>query len=138
MTLALASRMTDVAGPRIHWRPIEGLPLMSVEMPKYTGAKFYMKRVFDLCMSLFGLVVLSPLLLILAIAIKLDSKGPVFFRQTRVGVNGTHFKMTKFRSMVVDAEARLAELKIQNEGSGALFKMKDDPRITPVLSLIHI
>lgn len=137
MTLALASRMTDVAGPRIHWRPIEGLPLMNVEMPKYNGTKFYLKRVFDFSASLVGLTLLSPLMIAIAIAIKLDSRGPVFFRQTRVGVNGTHFKMTKFRSMVVDAEARLAELKIQNEGSGALFKMKDDPRITRVGKFIR-
>ena len=130
MTLALASRMTDVAGPRIHWRPIEGLPLMSVEVPRYSGAKFYLKRIFDFCASLAGLIVLSPLLLALAIAIKIDSPGPVFFRQTRVGVNGTHFKMTKFRSMVVDAEQRLADLKAQSQGNGVLFKMKDDPRIT--------
>lgn len=135
--LALASRMTDVAGPRIHWRPIEGLPLMSVEMPRYSGMKFLIKRVFDFSVSLVGLVVLSPVLLALAVAVKLDSRGPVFFRQTRVGVNGTHFKMTKFRSMVVDAEARLAELKAQSEGNGVLFKMKDDPRITRVGKLIR-
>ena len=132
MTLALTSRMTDVAGPRIHWRPIEGLPLMSVEVPRYSGAKFYLKRVFDFCASLGGLIVLSPFLLALAIAIKMDSPGPVFFRQTRVGVNGKQFKMTKFRSMVVDAEQRLADLKAQSEGNGVLFKMKDDPRITRV------
>lgn len=132
ITLALASRMTDVAGPRIHWRPIEGLPLMSVEMPRYTGAKFYLKRMFDFSAALLGLVALSPVLLAIAVAVKLDSKGPVFFRQTRVGVNGNLFKMTKFRSMVVDAEARLAELAAANEGSGVLFKMKDDPRITRV------
>lgn len=135
--LALASRMTDVAGPRIHWRPIEGLPLMSVEMPRYSGVKFYLKRVLDFSGSLFGLVAMSPILLAIAVAVKVDSKGPVLFRQTRVGVNGTHFKMTKFRSMVVDAEAQLATLKAQNQGSGALFKMKDDPRITKVGKFIR-
>lgn len=130
--LALASRMTDVAGPRIHWRPIEGLPLMSVEMPQYHGFKYSLKRLFDLVLSCSMLVVLSPVLAAIAIAVKLDSPGPIFFRQTRVGVNGTHFKMTKFRSMVVDAEARLTQLQEENEGSGVLFKMKDDPRITRV------
>lgn len=130
--LALASRMTDVAGPRIHWRPIEGLPLMSVEMPRYTGLKYYMKRVFDFSASVAGLMVLSPLLVAVAVAVKIDSPGPVFFRQTRVGVNGTTFRMTKFRSMVVDAEERLAELKAADEGNGTLFKMKQDPRVTRV------
>ena len=130
--LALASRMTDVAGPRIHWRPIEGLPLMSVEVPQYAGAKFTLKRIFDLVTSVALILVFSPVLIAIALAVKLDSRGPVLFRQTRVGVNGTLFKMTKFRSMVVDAEERLAELQRQNEGSGVLFKMKDDPRITRV------
>lgn len=130
--LALASRMTDVAGPRIHWRPIEGLPLMSVEMPRYSGFKFYMKRVFDFVLSSLALILLSPVLLAVAIAIKIDSPGPAFFRQTRVGVNGTTFRMTKFRSMVVDAEERLDELQTHNEGNGTLFKMKVDPRVTRV------
>lgn len=135
--LALASRMTDVAGPRIHWRPIEGLPLMSVEVPRYTGLKFTLKRIFDFMASLTLLLLFSPILIILAIAVKLDSKGPVLFRQTRVGVNGSLFKMTKFRSMVVDAEERLTKLQADNEGSGVLFKMKDDPRITRVGKFIR-
>lgn len=135
--LALASRMTDVAGPRIHWQPIEGLPLMSVEVPRYSGVKFTVKRAFDFVTSLLLLLVLSPILIGLALAVRLDSKGPIFFRQTRVGVNGTLFKMTKFRSMVVDAEAQLAKLERANEGSGVLFKMKDDPRITKVGKFIR-
>ena len=135
--LALASRVTDVAGPRIHWRPIEGLPLMSVEVPRYAGAKYSMKRLFDVVMSAALLLLLSPVLIAVALAVRFDSPGPIFFRQTRVGVNGTLFKMTKFRSMVVDAEARLAELEKANEGSGVLFKMKDDPRITRVGKFIR-
>lgn len=135
--LALASRMTDVAGPRIHWRPIEGLPLMSVEMPRYSGVKYSLKRAFDLVVAVGMVILLSPVLLAIAIAVRIDSPGPIFFRQTRVGVNGTLFKMTKFRSMVVDAEDRLAELEKQNEGSGLLFKMKDDPRITRVGAFIR-
>lgn len=130
--LALASRMTDVAGPRIHWRPIEGLPLMSVAMPRYSGFKYSLKRLFDIVVASGLLLLLSPVLLAVAIAVRLDSPGPVFFRQTRVGVNGSLFKMTKFRSMVVDAEARLKALQKENEGAGLLFKMKDDPRITRV------
>ncbi|PWJ24444.1 Undecaprenyl-phosphate galactose phosphotransferase WbaP/exopolysaccharide biosynthesis polyprenyl glycosylphosphotransferase [Branchiibius hedensis] len=132
LSLALASRMTDVAGPRIHWRPIEGLPLMSVEMPRYSGVRFAAKRAFDLVASVTGLLILSPLLLAIAVVIKFDSPGPVFFRQTRVGVNGSKFQMIKFRSMCVDAEDRLAELQDLNEGHGALFKLRDDPRVTRV------
>lgn len=137
VSLALASRMTDVAGPRIHWRPIEGLPLMSVEMPRYSGLRFAVKRVFDLVASLVGLLILAPVLLAVAVIVKLDSPGPVFFRQTRVGVNGTEFKMVKFRSMVVDAEDRLAELQHHNEGHGALFKLRNDPRITRAGSFLR-
>lgn len=130
--LAIASRMTDVAGPRIHWRPIEGLPLMSVEMPRYSGLKYSLKRLFDVVVSCGMLLLLSPVLLLIALAVRIDSPGPIFFRQTRVGVNGSLFKMTKFRSMTVDAEARLATLEARNEASGLLFKLKDDPRITRV------
>ena len=128
--LALASRMTDVAGPRIHWRPVEGLPLMNVEMPRYSGAKYTLKRMFDLILAGALLLLLSPLMLAVGVWIKLDSRGPVLFQQTRVGVNGTLFRMTKFRSMVVDAEARLDDLRHDHDGAGLLFKKKDDPRIT--------
>ena len=135
--LALASRMTDVAGPRIHWRPIEGLPLVSVEVPRYSGAKYSLKRLFDLVVAGGMVLLLAPVLIALAAAVKLDSPGPVLFRQTRVGVNGTLFKMTKFRSMVVNAEASLAQLRPADQGSGVLFKMKDDPRITRVGKVIR-
>ncbi|KYH45857.1 sugar transferase [Branchiibius sp. NY16-3462-2] len=137
ISLALASRMTDVAGPRIHWRPIEGLPLMSVEMPRYSGVRFAAKRAFDFAASLIGLLILAPVMAVIAVIIKLDSPGPVFFRQTRVGVNGSTFEMVKFRSMVVDAEDRLADLKDLNEGHGALFKLRDDPRITKVGAVLR-
>ncbi|MFE8886120.1 sugar transferase [Pseudarthrobacter enclensis] len=128
--LILAATLTNVAGPRIHWRPVEGLPLMHVDIPQYTGAKHAMKRVTDVGMALAALLVLSPLLLVLAAVVRLDSPGPVFFRQDRVGRDGQVFGMFKFRSMVVDAEARLAALGARNQGAGVLFKMKDDPRVT--------
>ncbi len=97
-----------------------------------TGWQRYAKRAVDLAGSGFGLIVLSPLFLGLAAAIKIDSKGPVFFKQERIGKNGRKFGMIKFRSMFIDAEKRLAELIDKNEAEGALFKMKDDPRITSV------
>ncbi|GAA0436411.1 MULTISPECIES: sugar transferase [Leifsonia] len=128
--LVLASPLTDVAGPRIRFRPVEGLPLIQVEIPQFEGGKHLMKRAFDICSSAFGLLLISPLLLIIAALIKLDDGGPVFFSQERVGRRGETFRMYKFRSMVVDAEARRAELASLDEGNGVLFKMKNDPRIT--------
>ncbi|PVZ58992.1 sugar transferase [Arthrobacter sp. H-02-3] len=128
--LVLASSLTDVAGPRIHWRPVEGLPLMHVELPRFTGGKHTLKRLVDIVASAAALLILSPLLGALAWIIVRDSKGPVFFRQERVGRNGKRFKMVKFRSMVTTAEQDLAALRDLNEGAGLLFKLKNDPRIT--------
>ena len=128
--LVLSSRLADVAGPRIHFRPIEGLPLIHVETPRFEGGKHVLKRGFDVAAALCGLIMITPLLMLIAAAIKIDSPGPVFFRQRRIGRNGETFEMLKFRSMVPDAEARLAELRSRNEGDGLLFKLKDDPRVT--------
>lgn len=128
--LVLANRLTNVAGPRIHFRPVEGLPLMHVELPQYAGGKHILKRMFDFTASACGLVLLLPLLLTLAVLIRIDSQGPILFRQERVGRGGQVFGMLKFRSMVVGAEDQLAGLLDQNEGAGVLFKMKNDPRVT--------
>lgn len=95
------------------------------------------KRLFDVVVSALALIVLAPLFVVVAIAIKLESRGPVFFRQTRVGLNGRPFKMIKFRSMYADAEERLAALRAMNEMSGPVFKMKNDPRITRVGKFIR-
>ncbi|MDJ0312323.1 sugar transferase [Arthrobacter sp. H35-D1] len=128
--LVLASSLTNVAGPRVHFRPMEGLPLMHVELPQYSGGKHVVKRVMDMVLSSAALLVLAPMLLLLAMIVKFDSPGPALFFQERVGRNGGKFKMVKFRSMVVDAEARLSGLGEQNEGAGVLFKMANDPRVT--------
>jgi exopolysaccharide biosynthesis polyprenyl glycosylphosphotransferase len=95
------------------------------------------KRIIDILGSLFGIILLSPLLLITAIIIKVDSKGPAMFSQERVGYNGKVFKMYKFRSMVTNAEELLDKLKEKNEMSGPMFKIKDDPRITRVGKFIR-
>ncbi|MET1052782.1 MAG: sugar transferase [Mycetocola sp.] len=128
--LVLASRLTDVAGPRIHFRPVEGLPLIHVEIPQFEGGKHVLKRAFDAAACAVGIVVLLPLLAAIAIMIKLDDGGPVLFRQQRVGRNERTFSMLKFRTMVTTAEEELDALLAQNEGSGVLFKLKDDPRVT--------
>lgn len=135
--LVLASRLTDVAGPRIHFRPVEGLPLIHVEIPQFEGGKHVLKRLLDVVVSAAALVVLALPMLVLGVIIRLDSAGPALFRQERVGRNGSTFTMLKFRSMAVDAEARLAALQKQNEGSGLLFKMKHDPRVTRVGRIIR-
>lgn len=130
--LVLASRLTNVAGPRIHFRPVEGLPLMHVELPHYEGGKHVLKRALDVAASACALIVLLPLLLVVAILVRRDSDGPVLFRQERVGRGGRTFHMLKFRSMVQTAEDDLAGLLDQNEGSGVLFKIRNDPRVTRI------
>lgn len=130
--LVVASRLTNVAGPRIHFRPVEGLPLMHVELPQYTGGKHVMKRAFDIVAAAGALVFLAPVLLVIAGLVRRDGPGPILFRQERVGRGGRTFRMLKFRSMVETAEDDLAGLLDRNEGAGVLFKMKNDPRVTPI------
>jgi exopolysaccharide biosynthesis polyprenyl glycosylphosphotransferase len=130
--LILVSSLTDVAGPRIHMRPVEGLPMLHVDLPQYEGVNHTIKRAIDLLLGGLAVFLLSPVLAVVALAVKLDSPGPVLFRQERVGVAGRSFTMFKFRSMVVGAEADLESLKGSNEGSGLLFKLRHDPRVTRV------
>ena len=128
--LIVVPSLTDIAGPRIHMRPVAGLPLLHVEGPQVDEAGGFAKRAFDVVVALTALVLLSPLALVMAVAMKLEDGGPIFFRQARVGRGGTEFEMIKFRSMVVDAERRLEEIRHLNEIDQTLFKVKDDPRIT--------
>ena len=132
VSLIVAAALTDVAGPRIHTRPVSGLPLIHVEFPTFTGSKHFMKRMFDLLGSTLFIALLALPMLVVAAAVKLTSKGPVIYRQERIGLNGKHFAMYKFRSMVADADDLLPSLLDQSEGNGVLFKMKNDPRVTPV------
>jgi exopolysaccharide biosynthesis polyprenyl glycosylphosphotransferase len=122
--------LVDVAKPRVHIRPLMGFPLLHVEEPHFTGWRRVVKRLSDLALTSVGLMIISPLMLGIAAVIKLQDGGPVVFRQRRVGRGGELFTMLKFRSMVPDAEARKLDLMAYNEGSGGLFKIRDDPRIT--------
>ena len=122
--------LVEVAGPRMRIRPLIGFPLLHVEEPNFAGWRRILKRATDLLLTSIVLLVATPLLLGIAAAIKLSDGGPVLFRQTRVGRGGELFTMFKFRSMVVDAEARKRELVPLNEGNGALFKLQSDPRVT--------
>ncbi len=135
--LVLAPTLTDVAGPRIHTTPIAGLPLIHVESPEFRGARKWIKGLFDRFSASVGLLVLAPVFLLISAAIKIDSRGPAFFRQRRVGLRGTEFDVLKFRSMVVDAESMVGALAPHNESDGLLFKMRSDPRVTRVGSLLR-
>lgn len=131
--LVVAPSLTDISGPRLHMRPIAGLSLVHVETPQYEGAQRFSKRAFDLVGALLAVIVLSPALLAIAIAVGVSSRGGVLFAQRRVGLAGEPFRMLKFRSMVPDAEQRLAGLAgAQDAGNEVLFKLRDDPRVTPV------
>lgn len=130
--LVLASSLTNVAGPRIHIRPVEGLPMMHVELPYFMGGRHIAKRAVDIMISSLALSVLMPLLLFLALLIRHDSPGGALFCQQRVGRRGDTFRMFKFRSMVASAEEELMDLINNNEGAGPLFKMRHDPRVTLV------
>src|SRR4051794_1095443 len=130
--LVVAPQLTDIAGPRVHIRPIEGLPLLYVEEPTLSGLAWLVKNVIDRLVALLGLIVGLPIFLAIAVAIRISDPGPVFFRQTRIGREGRKFRMWKFRTMYVDAEDREAELKEQNEGDGLMFKIREDSRVFPV------
>jgi len=127
--LVVAPQLTDIAGPRVHIRPIEGLPLLHVEEPTLSGPGWLAKNLLDRVAAGLGLLILSPLLLVIAIGIRISDRGPVFFRQPRVGHEGRTFRVWKFRTMYVDAEERKATLEELNEADGMMFKMKEDPRI---------
>lgn len=124
--------VTDVAGPRVMVRPVAGLPLLHIDKPRYEGANRFRKAFVDRVGAALILVLLSPIFLAVAVAIRLESEGPVFYKATRVGINNSLFLMWKFRSMVVGADSMKSDLHLQNEGSGVLFKMRDDPRVTRV------
>ncbi len=128
--VCVAPALLDVAGPRTTIRPVAGLPLLHVDHPELDGGKKVIKEAFDKALALTGVILLAPVFAAIALAIKFTDRGPVFFRQTRVGKDGHTFTVWKFRTMVVDAEQRKAELTAHNEAAGALFKMRRDPRVT--------
>ncbi|MFK4759326.1 sugar transferase [Microbacterium sp. ZW T5_45] len=131
--LVLAPSITDIAGPRIHTRPVSGLPLIHVETPRFSTGQRFAKRKTDILGSLALIILASPVLIAVALAVKLTSPGPLLYKQERIGFKGEPFKMLKFRSMRVGADAELkALLEAQGTSEQPLFKVKNDPRITPV------
>ena len=129
--------LTDISSERLNPRPVAGLPLVHVERPQAMEASRWIKRAFDIVGSGLLLLIAAPIIAAVAIAIKLEDRGPVFFKQVRVGRRGEEFECLKIRSMVVDAEARKAALATQDQGNGVLFKMARDPRITRVGQFIR-
>jgi len=130
--LILAPALIDAAGSRTTIRPIDGLPMLHVEHPEFTGARRLIKGLIDRLLAALVLLAIGPLMAVAAVVIRWDSQGPALFRQIRVGRHGKEFVLYKFRTMEQDAEGRLAELLAKNEGDGLLFKIRDDPRVTRV------
>lgn len=132
--MAITLNLTDVAGPRVLMQPVNGLPLVYVDEARFTGSKYIVKSLFDWCGAFLITAVVSPVLLALALLVKLTSRGPVLYKQERIGKDGRPFHMYKFRSMHVGAHERLAEV-LAAEGVtavGVFYKPKNDPRVTKV------
>src|SRR5277367_807837 len=136
--LVVSPGIVDVAGPRLTVRPVGDLPLIHVDKPQYQGAKRFQKRAFDGCFSLLALLAVSPVMIVAAVAVKVSSRGPVFYCSERIGLDSVPFRMIKFRSMVVDADRRLVEVGHLNDSvGGVLFKIRGDPRVTRVGRLLR-
>jgi exopolysaccharide biosynthesis polyprenyl glycosylphosphotransferase len=130
--LLVSPGLVEIAGPRLHIRPFVGLPLLAIEEPVFSGWKKVLKGALDRVGAAVAIILVAPVLAGIAVAVRLSGPGPVLYRQERVGASGTVYTMLKFRSMVDGADAKLTELLAQNEGNGLLFKMRNDPRVTPV------
>jgi exopolysaccharide biosynthesis polyprenyl glycosylphosphotransferase len=128
--LCVSPALLDVAGPRTTVRQTAGLTLLHVEHPQLGGFRLLLKELFDRCLAGIALIILAPLLAALAAAIWFSDRGPALFSQIRVGKDGRVFRIYKFRTMVVDAEQRLAQLLASNDTDGLLFKLRHDPRVT--------
>lgn len=134
--LAVVPSLVDIAADRIRTRPVAGLPIVYVEDPRSERALSLGKRIFDIVVATLALILLSPVLAVTAFLVRSDG-GPVLFRQERVGRDGQHFTMLKFRSMIVDAEKHLATLTGGNSTNTVMFKLEKDPRITRVGGFIR-
>ena len=130
--LMVSPAITDIAGPRIHVRPVANMSMLYVEAPRFTGASRVLKNTSDRFVAALLLLLLAPLLAVVAVAVALDSRGGVFFRQERVGLGGQAFSIWKFRTMQVGAERLTPDLEALNETDGGLFKIRRDPRVTRV------
>jgi exopolysaccharide biosynthesis polyprenyl glycosylphosphotransferase len=135
--VSVLPRLLEVVGSTSTFDDIDGMWLLGVRQYGLARSSELLKRAMDIGAAGLGLTVLGPLFLMLTLAVKLDSRGPVFFRQRRIGKRGEHFWMLKFRSMVQDADAMKDEVRELNEAQGGLFKISEDPRITRVGGLLR-
>jgi len=130
--LIVVPAMVDIAGPRVMLSPVEGLPLLHVDPPTFDGRKYFIKALADRTFAVLALVLLGIPMIIVALLVKFSSPGPILFHQVRLGRDLEPFNMLKFRSMYHDSEQRLESLRGGSEGNDVLFKMRNDPRVTPV------
>lgn len=135
--VALAPPLMEAIGPRVSVESLCGLPIVRVQPPELSGPRRWAKSVTDRTVAGLALAVLSPAFLLVALLIRLDSRGSAFFRQERVGKDGEPFTMWKFRTMLADAEQVKAALEAQDEGAGPLFKLRRDPRVTRLGRLLR-
>ncbi|MDM9381793.1 sugar transferase [Chlorogloeopsis sp. ULAP01] len=139
ITLRILPIKSENYHPKSTFWVIGGVPCMTISAPFIIGTDFLVKRCFDLFCSIILLLLLSPIYLLIALLIKFDSSGPIFFRQERIGLHGRKFKIWKFRTMVANAEKLQASLEAKNEiKDGVLFKMKDDPRVTRIGKILRL
>jgi exopolysaccharide biosynthesis polyprenyl glycosylphosphotransferase len=130
--VSVLPRMFEVVGSAVEFDDVDGMTVLGVRQFGLARSSRLLKRAFDACLSAVVLVFLSPLVAAIALAIRVESGGPIFFRQTRVGRDGRHFRILKFRSMVADADALKDELRALNEAGEGLFKLTNDPRVTRI------
>ncbi|MGW0181513.1 sugar transferase [Nocardia sp. NPDC003345] len=130
--LIVAPGVMDISGTRVAGQVLAGMPMLHIERPQYDRALSFGKTVFDICFAALVLVLIAPVLLVLAGAVKGTSAGPVFYLSERIGMDGKPFRMIKFRSMFLRADRETGSLISANGGNPLFFKLKDDPRVTPV------
>ncbi|WP_353946582.1 sugar transferase [Streptomyces sp. HUAS MG91] len=135
--MVVAPVLMEVAGPRLHVDAVLGIPLLRVSLPTFTGARRAIKAAVDRLGAALLLVLFAPLMAFVGLSVLLDSRGGVFYRQRRVGKDGQEFTILKFRTMVAGAHAARAELADRDEGAGLLFKMRRDPRVTRVGTVLR-
>jgi exopolysaccharide biosynthesis polyprenyl glycosylphosphotransferase len=130
--VSVLPRMLEVVGSAVEFEDVDGMIVLGVRPFGLSRSSRLLKRAFDLVVTALGLIAVAPVIAVIAGAIRLDSRGPIFFRQVRVGRDGRHFRIYKFRSMVIDADQRKDELRDLNEVGEGMFKITDDPRVTRV------
>ncbi len=130
--VSVLPRMFEVVGSAVEFDDVDGMTMLGVRRFGLSRSSWVLKRAFDFVVAGIGLVVVSPVLVLIAVAIRIDSRGPTFFRQVRVGRDGRHFRIYKFRSMIAGADALREDLRALSEAGPGLFKIADDPRVTRV------